>query len=263
MNELLLPVGSILQIVLINIVLSGDNAVVIALAAHHLPETQRRKAMLWGCLFAIGLRLVLTLVVAYVLLIPGVRFAGALMLAWIACKLLQDETGAHHDTPQDAGTLRTAIGRIALADLVMSLDNVLAIAGVSQSNPVQLALGLAMSIAAILVFSTTIITILDRYRWLVYAGTAILAATAAQMMWHDVESLPGILWAANASSRLPAWAGWTAQVIVIAVCLTSNRWWPGRTRDALASELNHVLSAANDGIQVTAGGAVLLNDQPV
>ena len=77
MSELFVSVGSILQIVLINVVLSGDNAVVIALAAHHLPETQHRKAMLWGCLFAIALRLVLTLVVAYVLLIPGVRLPRA------------------------------------------------------------------------------------------------------------------------------------------------------------------------------------------
>src|SRR5258708_191356 len=110
------------------------------MAAHHLPEHQRRKAMLWGCLFAIALRLVLTLVVAYVLLIPGVRFAGGLMLTWIACKLLLEETAADHETQEARGTLRIAIGRIALADLVMSLDNIIAIAGVSQSNTAQLVL---------------------------------------------------------------------------------------------------------------------------
>ena len=189
-NELLVSVCSIVQIVLINLVLSGDNAVVIAMAARHLPQPQRRKAILWGCLFAIALISVLTLVVAHVLLVPGVRFAGALMLTWIACKLLQDETAAAHDLPAAPETLHIAIGRIVLADLVMSLDNVLAIAGVSQSNPAQMVLGVVLSSVAILAFSTVIVALMDRFRWLAYAGTAILAATAAQLMWQDLALLP-------------------------------------------------------------------------
>ncbi len=262
MNELLLSVGPILQIVLINIVLSGDNAVVIAMAARHLPGNQRRRAMLWGCLFAVALRIVLTLVVASVLLIPGVRLAGALLLAWIACRLLQDETTTEPQPGAARTSLRTAICRIALADLVMSFDNVVAIAGVSRSNPAHLALGLALSIATILAFSTTIIAILDRFRWLVYAGTAVLAATAAQMLWHDVELLPAMLSTTTTPTPLPAWAGWGLQVGIVALCLTSNRWWPRRTSEVLAPELDPVLAAANERMPVTAAGTVLLNDQP-
>lgn len=226
MNELLLSMTAILQIVLINIVLSGDNAVVIAMAAHHLPAEQRRKAMLWGCMFAIGLRLVLTLVVGYILMIPGVRFGGALLLAWIACKLLQDATGSEHQATSKGGDLRTAIGRIVLADLVMSLDNVIAIAGVSNSNPWQMVMGLVLSIATILVFSSTIIQILDRFRWIVYAGTAVLAATSAQMMMHDLNSLAGRVMGSIHESHLPVWSFWMVQVVFVAGCLTSAYWWP-------------------------------------
>lgn len=226
MNELLLSATAILQIVLINIVLSGDNAVVIAMAAHHLPADQRRKAMVWGCMFAIGLRLVLTLVVGYILMIPGVRFGGALLLAWIACKLLQDATGDEHQATSSGGSLRTAIGRIVLADLVMSLDNVIAIAGVSNSNPWQMVMGLVLSIVTILVFSSTIIQILDRFRWIVYAGTAVLAATAAQMMMHDLNSLAGRVMGSLHESSLPSWSFWMAQMLFVAGCLTSANWWP-------------------------------------
>ena len=226
MNELLLSATAILQIVLINIVLSGDNAVVIAMAAHHLPSEQRRKAMLWGCMFAIGLRLVLTLVVGYVLMIPGVRFGGAMLLAWIACKLLQDATGAEHQAASGGGSLRTAIGRIVLADLVMSLDNVIAIAGVSNSNPWQMVMGLVLSIVTILVFSSTIIQILDRCRWIDYAGTAVLAATAAQMMMHDLNSLACRVTESMHEAGLPGWSFWMAQMLFVAGCLTSSNWWP-------------------------------------
>ena len=226
MNELLVSMTAILQIVLINIVLSGDNAVVIAMAAHHLPSEQRRKAMLWGCLFAVGLRLVLTLVVGYILMIPGVRFTGAVLLAWIACKLLQDATASEHQASQGSGSLSTAIGRIVVADLVMSLDNVIAIAGVSNSNPWQMALGLVLSIATILVFSSTIIQILDRFRWIVYAGTAVLAATSAQMMMHDLNSLAGRILGSIHEAHLPGWTFWMAQILFVAGCLTSAIWWP-------------------------------------
>jgi len=225
-NELLLSMTAILQIVLINIVLSGDNAVVIAMAAHHLPADQRRKAMLWGCMFAIGLRLILTLVVGYILMIPGVRFGGALLLAWIACKLLQDATDSEHQASHSGGDLRTAIGRIVLADLVMSLDNVIAIAGVSNSNPWQMVMGLVLSIATILVFSSTIIQILDRFRWIVYAGTAVLAATSAQMMMHDLNTLAARMMGSMHEASLPGWSFWMVQMLFVGGCLTSVHWWP-------------------------------------
>ena len=182
-------VSSILQIVLINAVLSGDNAMVIALAAHRLPPAQRRQAMLWGTGLAIVMRLLLTFVVSALLLIPGLRFLGAVVLAYIACKLIQEEeepTGPGREAPT---SMRKAIARIALADLVMSLDNVIAVAGVSQSDPLRLTVGLVLSITMILALSTAIVAIMNRYRWIVYAGTAVLALTAASMMIQDCEVL--------------------------------------------------------------------------
>jgi YjbE family integral membrane protein len=249
-NELLLSVGSVMQIVLINLVLSGDNAVVIAMAAHRLPRQQRRTAVWWGCLFAIALIAVLTLVVSHLLLVPGVRFAGGLMLTGIACKMLQDETADDAETPSAPQTLRTAIARIALADLVMSLDNVLAIAGISRSNPAQMLLGLGLSSIVLLAFSNTIIAIMDRYRWIAYAGTAILSATAAQLMWHDLASLPS-LWATSGAPHLPDWSGWVWLTFVAGACLTSNLWWPGERLSQTQAELVPVSVVANGGSQLS------------
>src|SRR3954449_13568927 len=107
-------VSSIVQIVLINAVLSGDNAVVIALAAHGLPPAQRRQAMLWGSALAIVMRLVLTFLVSYLLLTPGLRFLGAVLLAYIACKLIQEESESAGQAQQSPANMRTANARIAL-----------------------------------------------------------------------------------------------------------------------------------------------------
>jgi YjbE family integral membrane protein len=220
-------VSSILQIVLVNAVLSGDNAMVIALAAHRLPAAQRRQAMILGTGLAIVLRLVLTLVVSVLLLVPGLRFVGAVVLAYIACKLLQEE-----EQPVDSGregptSMRTAIVRIALADLIMSLDNVIAIAGVSQSDPVRLAVGLVLSITMILALSTAIVAIMNRYRWIVYAGTAVLALTAASMMIQDVEVYYGSRLGEGTEATYPRWAAWTIRISVLVLCMTANRWLPG------------------------------------
>src|SRR5262245_45941266 len=122
----MLTLASLAQIVLINAVLSGDNALVIALAARHLPPRQRRAAMLWGGVAAVALRLALTLAVAYVLLVPGVRFVGAVLLLGIACKLVRDESAVDRGGGPAPTSVRTAVFRIAVADLVMSLDNVVA-----------------------------------------------------------------------------------------------------------------------------------------
>jgi len=219
-------VSSIVQIVLVNAVLSGDNAMVIALAAHRLPAAQRRQAMLWGSGLAIMMRLLLTFVVSTLLLVPGLRFAGAVLLAYIACKLIQEEAqpAAHvHEAPT---SMRSAIARIALADLVMSLDNVIAIAGVSQSDPVRLAVGLVLSISMILALSTVIVAIMNRYRWIVYAGTAVLALTAASMMQHDIEVIRPLVSLLNHHAGAAELSGWSLRLALVSICLTSNYWWP-------------------------------------
>jgi YjbE family integral membrane protein len=217
---------SILKIVLVDLVLSGDNAVVIAMAAYLLPPRQRRKAMFWGCFLAIAMRVMLTLVVSHLLLFPGLRFIGAALLAWIACKLIQEEAESRDTTRPPPTTLPKAITRIAMADFIMSLDNVVAIAGVSQSDPVRVVLGLVLSISMILSLSAVIMAILNRYHWIVYAGTAVLALTAAEMMEHDLDFLRIAALGGKDESGLPAWVKWTLRASVVIACLTSHWWWP-------------------------------------
>ena len=218
--------SSIFQIMLVNVVLSGDNAMVIALAASSLPPGQRKQAMLWGTGLAVALRMVLTFVVAYLLLIPGLRFLGAVLLAYIACKLIQEETDQEQDEYTASGNLRTAIVRIAMADLIMSFDNVIAIAGVAQADPFRLFFGLALSIALILALSTAIVALMARFRWIVYLGAAVLALAAANMMAHDLETAHQF---ASAMSRHPVHvtqAVWVLRVVLVLACLTSGYWWP-------------------------------------
>ncbi|MGO9812309.1 MAG: YjbE family putative metal transport protein [Isosphaeraceae bacterium] len=228
MHPLMIALASLVQIVLINVVLSGDNALVIAMVARHLPAPQRRAAMLWGGAVAIALRLALTLAVSYVLMIPGLRFVGAILLVGIACKLVQEEDETNEDAAPAPASLRTAVVRIAVADLVMSLDNVVAIAGVSGSDPVLLVVGLVLSIGMILAFSQVILALMNRFRWVVYAGTGVLALTAAGMVRNDLEAVRDLTWVASLPLHLPLWADWAFRGVVVGGCLTSSRWWPRR-----------------------------------
>lgn len=226
MNPLFASLTSIAQILLINVVLSGDNALVIALAARQVPAHQRRSAMLWGIGLAVVLRLGLTLIVAYLLQIPGLRFVGALLLAWIACRLLQEEAEPEEGHGSVSTSLRTAIARIAVADLVMSLDNVVAIAGVSRSDPVQLTIGLVISIALILACSTAILAIMNRFRWMALVGTGVLALTAAGMIAHDISEFRSRGTPSHNPGGLALWQDWSFRLAFMALCMTSARWWP-------------------------------------
>jgi YjbE family integral membrane protein len=228
--------ASISQIILIDLVLSGDNAVVIALAAHLLPLHQRRQAMLWGCGLAITMRLMLTLVVSNLLLLPGLRFVGALLLAWIACKLIVEKAESVDQTRPPPNNLLKAISRIAMADFIMSLDNVVAIAGVSKSDPVRLTFGLLLSIAMIMTLSTVIMEIMDRYRWIAYLGTAVLALTAAEMISHDLELLHATALGKKDYTGFPTWANWTVRFTLLGSCLTANWWWPKRLVEQVTAQ---------------------------
>jgi YjbE family integral membrane protein len=180
-------IASIAQIILIDIVLSGDNAVVIAMAAHKLPAYQRQRAILWGGAIAIFLRIIFTLVMAFLLMVPGVRMIGGLVLVWIACKLLVE--GEEHSISADDAdrSALAAIRMIFVADFVMSLDNMLAVAGASHGNWKLLLAGLLVSIAIIMTCSAFIARLMSRFKWIVYLGAAILAFTAGEMMMGDRE----------------------------------------------------------------------------
>ncbi|WP_371365237.1 hypothetical protein SRRS_01070 [Sporomusa rhizae] len=185
--EFLLALASIMMV---NIVLSGDNAVVIAMASRCLPQKQQKMAILWGSAGAIGLRVVLTLVAVVLLQIPYVQFIGGLLLIWIAAKLLMEDNG--EENVEAGATFWAAIKTIIVADLVMSLDNTLAIAAVAKGDFLLLSIGLALSIPLIIFGSQIIIKIMDRFPIVVYAGAALIAWTAGEMMMADHKIGPVI-----------------------------------------------------------------------
>lgn len=173
----------LLQIILINLVLSGDNAVVIALASRHLPEHQKKKAIWLGTSAAVVMRIVLTAGAVYVLDIPYIQALGALLLFYIAFKLLMDEEDGHQ--VREAVTLGAAVWTIMAADFVMSLDNVLAVAAVAEGNLLMLMIGIAMSIPLIIWGSTLIVNLLTKVPALIYAGAGLLGYTSGEMLLGD------------------------------------------------------------------------------
>ena len=181
--------AALAQIMLINIVLSGDNAVVIAMAARNLPAQHQNKAIVWGSGGAIVLRVLLTVVAVQLLKIPFLQCLGGLLLVWIALQLLLEddvEEGANHAHTGLLGAVKT----ILLADVVMSLDNTLAIAGVAKGNWSLLIVGLALSIPLIVLGSTLIMKTMDRFPVVVYVGAGLIAWTAGEMIDSDQALQP-------------------------------------------------------------------------
>lgn len=172
-----------LNIIILDLVLSGDNAVVIGMAARNLPPEQRKKAILFGAGLAVLLRAGLTAVATYLLNIPLLMTIGGCLLLWIAVKLVIEE---EPDPSIVAGAnMRTAVKTIIIADVVMSLDNVLGVAGVAHGNIYLVLFGLGLSIPIIMWGSKLIAEILQRYSWLVYVGSAVLGYTAGQLIVDD------------------------------------------------------------------------------
>jgi YjbE family integral membrane protein len=174
----------LVQIIWINIILSGDNAVVIALACRGLPADKQRSGMIIGALVAIGLRIVFTLVVASLLTTPFLKIIGGCLLLWIAVKLVrgEDEGG---EGIEASDRLFHAVKTIAIADMVMSLDNVLAIAAVAKDSTALLMIGLAISIPLIIAGATLIMRLLARFPILVWAGAGLLGWVAGEMLITD------------------------------------------------------------------------------
>lgn len=172
------------EIVIINLLLSGDNAIVIAMAGRRLPAYQRRSAVWYGTLAAILLRCVLTIGAVVLLKIPLLQTIGALLLIVIALQLLVDRK-EHAAGTKAASTLGGAVWTIVVADFVMSLDNVLAVAAVANGDTVLLVIGIVMSIPIIIWGSSFIMRLLDRLPGLVYIGGGLLGYTAVEMMLRD------------------------------------------------------------------------------
>jgi len=189
---------SLLQIIWIDLLLSGDNAVVIALACRSLPESQRKIGIWLGATAAIGLRIVFALVVTYLLLVPYLKVVGGILLFWIAVKLAMGEDESHSDI--EGGTsLWTAVRTIAIADAVMSLDNVIAIAAASRGHPELFIFGLLLSIPLIIMGAQFLTSIITKYPILIWLGAALLGWIAAEMILGDVAVLQWL------QVNMPSW----------------------------------------------------------
>lgn len=170
-------------IMMVNIVLSGDNAVVIAMASRCLPPKQQKMAILWGSAGAIGLRIVLTIVAVALLQIPYLQFLGGLLLVWIAAKLLLQEEES--ENIEAASSFWPAVKTIIVADLVMSLDNTLAIAAIANGDYLLLILGLVLSVPLIICGSQILVKVMNKFPAIVYIGAGLIAWTAGEMMVRD------------------------------------------------------------------------------
>ncbi len=176
--------SSLFSIVIIDLILAGDNAVVIAMAVRSLPHEQRRKGILYGSAAAVLLRVVLTFFVAQLLKVSFVKLAGGLVILWIAVKLfVEDEEAA--ETHKEAATLWHAIRLIVVADVTMALDNMLAVGGASQGNLFLLIFGLGLSIPFIVFTSSLLSLLMDKYPFIIYIGAAILGKVGGEMIITD------------------------------------------------------------------------------
>lgn len=188
----------LISIIIIDLVLAGDNAIVIGLAARNLPQQQQKKVIFWGTFGAITIRSLLTLIVVKLLEIPGLLLAGGILLIWIAYKLLVEEKS--HDNIKSGDHVFSAIKTIIIADTVMGLDNVLAVAGAAHGNFFMVILGLLVSIPIVIWGSTIILKWVDRFPIIIYIGSGVLAWTAAKMIVDETflkqffENQPIIKW---------------------------------------------------------------------
>ena len=210
---------SVLQVIWINILLSGDNAVVIALACRGLPPRQRLWGMVIGAGFASVLLIVFTGVVALLMTLPYLKLVGALLLLWIAAKLLVPEESDGEEGPEPVDNLWRAIRIVVIADLVMSLDNVIAVAAVAKGQYVLLTLGLMVSIPMVIAGSALILALLERFPVLVWGGAAILGWVAGDIFASD----PVVLGAFSQFS--PERLELAARILGVAIVLTAGYFW--------------------------------------
>ena len=227
---------ALLQIIGVNIVLSGDNAVVIALAARGLPAEQQKRAVAWGSGAAVVMRIVLTIVAVQLLLLPYLKLVGAVLLLWIAVKLLiPAEESKGHGTA--SSSLASAVRTILLADLVMSLDNVIAVAAAAKGSTVLLILGLAISIPLVVFASRLLLTLMDRVPVIITLGAALLGWVAGEMAVTDpvakgwVDAQAAFLYNA-ASAVVPAFLHYAASAAGAIGVVLVGTWLASRATGA-------------------------------
>ena len=213
--------SALAAIIVIDLALAGDNAIVIALAARRLPDRQRKLAIIWGTVGAIAVRIVLTLAVVWLLGIPGLMAAGGAILVWIAYKLLRPKAGDDGHEIKAAAGFWAAMQTIIVADAAMGLDNVLAVAGAAHGSFALVVAGLLISIPIVVGGAALILKWVERHPWIVHVGVAVLAWTAAKMIVD--EPLFRDFFAANAAATLAVYVGIIGGVFGAGLLATRRR----------------------------------------
>ncbi len=187
------------QVLLIDLVLAGDNAVVVGMAVAGLPAAQKSRAILIGIAMATVLRIGCALVTLELLAVVGLIFAGGLLLLWVSWRMYRELRGPRHDASVPASapvkTMRQALLQIVLADISMSVDNVLAVAGASREHPWVLVLGLTISVVLMGVAARLVADLLERHRWIAWVGLAVVVYVALELIWDGANDI---------SAHLPA-----------------------------------------------------------
>ncbi len=225
--------SALLAIILIDLVLAGDNAIVIALAARNLPAHLQKKAIVWGTVGAIAVRSVMTIGVVWLLKIPGLMLVGGLGLVWIAYKLLADQEDGDSHGPV-ASTFWGAMKTIVVADALMGVDNVLGVAGAAHGSFDLVVLGLLISVPIVVFGSTMVLQLVQRFPIIIQLGAAVLAFTAAKMIVN--EPLLDPLFDPHAAAR------WATYALAIVGVLGAG-WWTSR-RQSSSHEEHHSGQAA-------------------
>jgi YjbE family integral membrane protein len=221
---------ALLKIIGVNIVLSGDNAVVIALAARSLPPKQQKQAIFWGSAAAILLRIVLTLFAVALLALPWLKLVGSALLLWIGIKLLVPEEG--EDNVEAGDNLVAAIRTILIADLVMSLDNVIAVAAAAGGHWTLMVVGLAISIPIVIFGATLLVKLMERFPVIITIGAALIGFVAGEMAWEDHA-------VAAFTSPYPPGMKYAAAVAGAVLVVVWGQWLAGRV-EARAGESRKV-----------------------
>ena len=225
--------SALLAIVLIDLVLAGDNAIVIALAARNLPAHLQKKAILWGTVGAIVVRSAMTLVVVWLLKVPGLMLVGGLGLLWIAYKLLADQGDNEHSGPV-ASTFWGAMKTIVVADALMGVDNVLGVAGAAHGSFDLVVIGLLVSVPIVVFGSTMVLKLVERFPIIIQLGSAVLAFTAAKM----IVSEPLLDAVFDPPEVIHTAARWLTYVIAVLGVLAGG-WWASRKSNNASQSSHH------------------------
>jgi YjbE family integral membrane protein len=222
--------SALLAIILIDLVLAGDNAIVIALAARNLPQHLQRKAIVWGTVGAIVVRSAMTIGVVWLLKIPGLMLVGGLALLWIAYKLTFNDDGGDEHGGSGATTFWGAMKTIVIADAVMGIDNVLGVAGAAHGSFDLVVIGLLVSIPIVVFGSTLVLKLVERFPSIMYIGAAVLAFTAGKMIVNE-KVLAQFFKGPDASHLVAYWS-----VCVLAIVGVLAAGWLRNRRVAAANQ---------------------------